>query len=150
MSIGLSIWITIYDRYPLLRKSSAHQIPEHHSSFQDLRVLSLRLPSVLIRDGGTLSAERFANAFFHYIDEHSMYPSLRALVLGVHNTPEVLVRTINRFRRPSHGVPRHCFIKGTQTDALNRKTAVRILIPAYILPHLGPFSDIFDCEPDCN
>lgn len=92
----------------------------------------------------TWEVQRFANGFFQYLDDRNLCPKLKALAFGVNWTP----------RRPlaanEYSVPRHCFIKGWQTDALNRRTAIAVPVPTYRLRELDPELDILDFDPECE
>jgi hypothetical protein len=47
-------------------------------------------------------------------------------------------------------IPSHCFIRGYQTDFLNRRTAIAIPVSGYTLQQNEPESDILDLDPDCD
>jgi hypothetical protein len=46
--------------------------------------------------------------------------------------------------------PRHCFIKGYQVDALNRKIVTAVPVPAYQVRELEPECDLLDFDPECE
>jgi hypothetical protein len=88
--------------------------------------------------------QRFCNGFFYYMGKQGACPFLKAIIIGQwfeandHNE----VRAANQSY-----YPRHCFIKGYQTDLLNRKTAVAVPVPAYRNPEVEPECDLLDFDP---
>lgn len=90
----------------------------------------------------TFELQRFANAFFHYMDTHSICPNLNALAIGMFQGSK-LVSESNEYY-----IPRHCFIKGYQTDVMNRKTTIAVPVPEYKLRQYEPEADILDLDPE--
>lgn len=90
--------------------------------------------------------QRFANAFFQYLEKNALCPKLTALVVGMHWD------ILNHAPRDQdyYHVPRHCFIKGRQMDVLGRKTAIAVPVPSYLLRQAQPVSTILDLDPECE
>ena len=82
---------------------------------------------------------RFCNAIFGYMEERRACPSLKAIIVGQWFEAGDA--------REGVGYPRHCFIRGYQTDLLNRKTAVAVPVPAYRTRELKPECDLLDFDP---
>ena len=90
--------------------------------------------------------QRFANAFLQYPECESMCPNLTAVVLGCHR--DVYVEDPRD--RDYYHVPRHCFVRGRQTDPLGRSTAIAVPVPACLLRQTQPISSILDLDPGCK
>jgi hypothetical protein len=90
--------------------------------------------------------QRFANAFFRYLDSKSICLNLNAVVVGCHWDVNVEDPRDTDY----YHVPRHCFVKGHQTDPLGRSTAVAVPVPACLLRQAQPVSGILDLDPGCE
>jgi hypothetical protein len=85
------------------------------------------------------------SAFFQFLNKHGFCPMLNSLAIGMSWQPGHDELESNEYH-----VPRHCFIKGYQTDFLNRRTAIAVPVSAYALQHYEPESDILGFDPGCD
>lgn len=128
-------------------------------AMQGLRLVHLRLPLVGSYDteswtegadssNVTWNCQKFCNGVFSYLEEHRLCPSLVTVVVGHHFEP-ANVRNDRAGRNPWY-YTRHCYIRGCQYDALNRKAAIAVPVPAYRVRELLPDCDLLDFDPACN
>ncbi|KAK1915393.1 hypothetical protein P3342_003203 [Pyrenophora teres f. teres] len=123
----------------------------------DLRTLHFRYPRWIDTSEDTLGVvapkrwpqvtfelQRFANVFFQFLETRNLCPRLNSLAIGVFWEPRT---SLGNF---AFHIPRHCFIKGYQTDALGRTTAVGVPVSVHTLRTYEPESDILDLDPDCE
>jgi hypothetical protein len=136
--------------------------PQFLASFarmEDLRLVHFRFP----RTGSTDTEEaefernpahiawmmqRFCNAVFEHMESNRLCPSLTAIVVGVHFDPTGLPSYLDY--DGTWYFTRHCFIRGYQTDALNRRTVVGVPVPASKILELEPDCDLLDYDPECD
>ena len=74
-----------------------------------------------------------------------MCPKLQVLVFGCNWDVPLEVNLDDEVH-----VPRHCFIRGTQTDALGRKVVVGVQSPISMIRELDPSLDILESDPECE
>jgi hypothetical protein len=135
---------------------SAHRQQSSFKACSALRVLHFRTPSLRLdtvdantnfpdnKDMATWWIQRFATGVFTYMEEHGYCSDLKIVVVGSHvdvDKPGVFLH---------HIYPRHCFVKGYQTDVLNRSTVVAVPVPAYMVRQLEPDCDLLDYDPGCD
>ncbi|KAF2131758.1 hypothetical protein P153DRAFT_383849 [Dothidotthia symphoricarpi CBS 119687] len=119
---------------------------------KDLRILHFRFPKLIeppaygdATNNGpndiTWEVQRFANAVFRYMDKHDMCPRLKGMIFGTHWNAQPGMDG-------EWCYPRHCFVKGHQTDALNRTMVVAVLVPPYMIRQLEPDCDLLDFDPE--
>jgi len=92
----------------------------------------------------TFELQRFANVFFQFLKTRNLCPRLNSLAIGVFWEPRT---SLGNF---AFHIPRHCFIKGYQTDVLGRTTAIGVPVSVHTLRSYEPESDILDLDPDCE
>jgi hypothetical protein len=82
----------------------------------------------------TYDIQRFSNTFFQHLHHRGLCSKLNALAIGTYWEAR---RQLNA---DEWHVPRHCFIRGYQTDFLNRRTAIAISVSTYTLQQYEPDS----------
>jgi hypothetical protein len=83
------------------------------------------------------------------MEEQQLCPSLEAVVIVHHFEPSKIRDPIIAGNLLWY-YTRHCFIRGYQYNALNRKTAVAVPVPAYKIRELLPDCDLLAYDPACN
>jgi hypothetical protein len=94
----------------------------------------------------TWEIQKFSNAVFDYMHRNHACSSLKVLVVGTH-----FVAGLDAMMEEDMCLyPRHCFVKGYQTDVLSRSTTIAVPVPAYRIRELEPDCDLLDYDPECN
>jgi hypothetical protein len=128
---------------------------EHFTHLKDLRTIHFRCERLcpVDQDEGeeyksqkevTYDLQRVANSIFQYLDHHALCPKLKSLAVGAYWEPKQV------WNAAGYHVPRDCFIRGYQTDFLNRRTVIAIPVSGYTLQQNEPESDILDLDPDSD
>ncbi|KAF1840656.1 uncharacterized protein K460DRAFT_410072 [Cucurbitaria berberidis CBS 394.84] len=127
--------------------SSYKQFIEAVRHLRELRLLHVRIPDIgHLGRLGTNSAnmrvldmqmQRAANQIFGDLHRGQDY-KLDALVIG----------HLTTLGEPDEErLPQYCFIKGQQTDSLNRTVAVGVPVTRVMLRRTHPYTDILDLDP---
>jgi len=97
----------------------------------------------------TADIQHFVTTVFAYMDRSGICSRLRGIVFGMYWEPE-----------SPYGLPiewglewpytRHCFVRGYQTDAFNRKATVALPVPPHKIRELEPDCDLLDFDPECD
>ena len=91
--------------------------------------------------------QRFANAFFIYLEQNNVCSEMRAMIFGMHWAPD---RSNDERIGVESCYPRYCFIKGYRIDALNRKIVTAVPVPAHQIRELEPECNLLDFDPECE
>jgi hypothetical protein len=92
-------------------------------------------------DAATLArrTQHWANAVFAYLHTHKQNMQLTALVVCCYVSGDMY-----------YYLPQNCFVRGYETDALSRKTAIAVPVSRAVLRASEPYADILDWNPGCN